>query len=157
MRWNQGARVGNVAAGSPRASRTCTRVSSGRNSTGKQTVKVGAGAIVGIASPSRCGDAKPREQRLCVALRGLWRRRGLLRGREAEDLCLELLDGELEVGDAGGGQAFVGARDKVVNLGLVLLEPRVDLVLVYAPGALGLGKDEVEEKEEAEVAVEGDP
>lgn len=51
----------------------------------------------------------------------------------------------------------MGARDKVVNLGLVLLEPRVDLVLVYAPGALGLGKDEVEEKEEAEVAVEGDP
>lgn len=138
MRWDEGARVGNVAASSPRTSRTCTRVGSSRDSTGKQTVKVGAGAVVGIASPSRCGDAKPREQRLCVALGGLWRRRGLLRGRKAKDLCLELLDGELEVGDSGGGQTFVGARDKVVNLGLVLLEPRVDLVLVYAPGALCL-------------------
>lgn len=154
---DQGARVGSTTAGGPRTGGTSTGVGSGGDGTGEQTVKVGAGAVAAVAGPPRCGHAKPREQRLGVALGGLGRRRGLLRGREAEDLCLELLDGELEVGDAGGGQALVGARDKVVNLGLVLLEPRVDLVLVYAPGALCLGEDEVEEEEEAEVAVEGDP
>lgn len=51
----------------------------------------------------------------------------------------------------------MGAGDELVDVGLVVLEEGVDALLVDDAGALGLGEDEVEEEEETDVAIEGDP
>jgi hypothetical protein len=97
-------------------------------------------------------------------LRGLWLRGGgggggggLWGGRHAQDVGLEQLDGAVEVGDACAAQALVGRGDELFDGGLVLLEARVDVFFVDEAGALGLGEDEVEQEEEADVGVEGDP
>lgn len=51
----------------------------------------------------------------------------------------------------------MGVGDEVLDLALVLGEERVDVGLVEEAGALGLGEDEVEEEDEADVGVERDP
>lgn len=51
----------------------------------------------------------------------------------------------------------MGRGDEVFYLLLVGVQPGLDVGLVDEAGALGLGEDEVEEEEEAEVGVEGDP
>lgn len=63
----------------------------------------------------------------------------------------------LDVGDAGGAEALVGRGDEVLDGGFVVLEPGVDVGLVDDARALGLGEDEVEEEEQADVGVKGDP
>ena len=47
--------------------------------------------------------------------------------------------------------------DKVLYLLLVVVQPGLDVGLVDDAGALGLWQDEVEEEEETEVGVEGNP
>jgi len=47
--------------------------------------------------------------------------------------------------------------DEVVNLLFVMVEERVDVVMVDDLRALGLGKDEVGEEDETDPAVEWDP
>jgi len=51
----------------------------------------------------------------------------------------------------------VGRGDEVLDGLLVVVEVGLEVGLVEDAGALGLGEDEVEVEEEAEVAVEGDP
>lgn len=76
---------------------------------------------------------------------------------EPKNLSLEQGDSLLEVGEAGVLEALVGAGDEVFDFGLVFLEVGVDVGLVDDAGALGLGEDEVQEEDEADVCVEGDP
>lgn len=47
--------------------------------------------------------------------------------------------------------------DEVLDCAFVVLEPGVDVGCVEDAGALGLREDEVEEEEEADVGVEGNP
>lgn len=112
-----------------------------RDGAGEEVIKVGA--RVAGRCPPRSGDAKPGEERLGVRLRsgsGSGRRGGFgLAWGQAEDVCLDQLDGALEVGDTGGLEAVVGFGDKLFDLGLVVLEKRVDVCLVNDTGALGLG------------------
>lgn len=51
----------------------------------------------------------------------------------------------------------MGRGDEVVDLSLIFLEEGVNVLLVDDAGALGLREDKVEEEQEADVAVEGDP
>jgi hypothetical protein len=51
----------------------------------------------------------------------------------------------------------MGAADELLDLALVVLQERVDVVLVEEAGALRLRENEVGEEEEADPAVEGDP
>lgn len=83
--------------------------------------------------------------------------RGWGGGGQAENVGLEQLDGLLDVGDAGGAEALVGRGDEVLDGGFVVLEPGVDVGLVDDARALGLGEDEVEEEEQADVGVKGNP
>ena len=71
---------------------------------------------------------------------------------QTKDVGLNQLDGALEIGDTSGLEAVVGAGDEVFDLRLVVLEEGVDAGLVENTGALRLGKDEIEEEEEAEYA-----
>lgn len=83
---------------------------------------------------------------------------GSVGGRgEAEDVGFEVFNRLLEVGDTCCFETVVGRGDEFLDGGFVFFESRVDVFLVDVPGALGLGEDEVEEEEEAEVGVEGDP
>lgn len=51
----------------------------------------------------------------------------------------------------------MGACNKFVDLRFVLFKPRVDLLFIDDARTLGLGKDEVEEEEEANVSVKWNP
>lgn len=83
---------------------------------------------------------------------------GSVGGRgEAEDVGFEVFNRLLEVGDTCCFETVVGRGDQFLDGGFVFFQSRVDVFLVDVPGALGLGEDEVEEEEEAEVGVEGDP
>jgi hypothetical protein len=52
-----------------------------------------------------------------------------------------LLDSELEIGHSGSSQALMCACNEVVNLRLILFKVGVNIFLVEASGALGLGED----------------
>lgn len=128
-----------------------------RDGAGEEVVEVGAGVTGGC--PARGRDAKPGKQRLGVGLRSRGRGSGGfgLAWRQAENVRLDELNGALEVSDASGLEAVVGFRDEFFDLGFVVLEEWVDVGLVDDAGALGLGEDEVEEEEKADVGVEGNP
>lgn len=152
--WDQGPRIGEILAGRATCARIrrCARRSC--NSTGQQVIEIRAG-VTG-PGPLRSRNTKSREERLRIALGFGRRRRGIGRWH-AEDLGLEGLNGELQVGDSGGSETVVGACDELVDLGFILFKPRVDLLFVDDARTLGLGEDEVEEEEEANVSVKGNP
>lgn len=51
----------------------------------------------------------------------------------------------------------MGAGNELVYAGFIICEKRVDMFFVENAGALGLRENEVEEEEQAKIAVEWDP
>lgn len=83
---------------------------------------------------------------------------GWLLGRwKAEDVGLEVFDGLAEIRTSRGLEATVGAGDELIDTVFIVLEERMDLFFVEDAGPLRLGQDEVEEEEESDVSVEGNP
>lgn len=129
----------------------------GRNSGGEQVVEVGAG--ISGPGPCRCWDTKAGKQGLGVAGWTNWHSAlgcGLGWG-ETQDFGLEELDGVTEIGDTSSLEAVVCAGDELVDLSLVFFKEGVDFLFIDEAGALGLGEDQVEEEQQADIAVEGDP
>lgn len=133
----------------------------------EEVVEVGADRRIAARGQPPCGgQLEPVEQGLGVAARllgggdvgvGIGVSGFFGRGRHAEDLGAEQLDGVLEVGHACGFHFVVGGGDQVFDLGLVVFEVGVHVGRVYDAGALCLRENEVEEEEEADVRVEGNP
>ena len=84
-------------------------------------------------------------------------RRRLLLDRDTEDVGFYKVDGLFQVRKSGGAGTVVSRGDEGLNVGFVVGEEGVDVLLVDGARALGLRKDEVGEGEEAEVGVEGEP
>ena len=115
---------------------------------------------VGGGGPARGGEGEAGEEGLGVGLRGLGfgRCRGGGWGRgQAQHVGPEEVDGALDVGDARGTEALVGRGDELFDGGFVFFEARVDVFFVDEARTLGLGENEVEEEEQADVGVEGNP
>ena len=51
----------------------------------------------------------------------------------------------------------MSTRNELVDLVFVLFEPWVDVLFVDDTRTLGLGEDEVEEEDETDIRIEGDP
>ena len=76
---------------------------------------------------------------------------------DSEEVGFYVVNRLLEVGETGGAGAVVRGGDEGFDVGLVVREEGVDVLLVDCAGALGLREDEVGEGDEAEVGVEGEP
>ena len=74
-----------------------------------------------------------------------------------EEVGLDEVDGALEIREPSGAGAVVCGGDEGFDVGFVVGEEGVDVLLVDGTGALGLWEDEVGEEEEADVGVEREP
>ena len=63
----------------------------------------------------------------------------------------------VEVAETGGGEALMDLANEDVNVLLMLDDEGLNVRIVEKFGALGLGEDEVGEKDEANPGVEGEP
>ena len=74
---------------------------------------------------------------------------------DSQQILLDEVDCALEVCETCGLGTIVGGYDEVVNVLFIVGEEWVDVGLVDEPRALGLGEDEVTEKEEREGIIAG--
>jgi hypothetical protein len=111
---------------------------------------------VQVVAASCSRHVEPRHEVLRVALAG-GRLRSALSRRKAHDVDLDPLDGLLHVCKARAPRPLVRVRDEVVNLALVVVQQRLEVLLVQEGGALRAREDQVEVQEEAHPGPEGDP
>lgn len=77
--------------------------------------------------------------------------------RKAQDFGLEHLDCHLDILEAGRLRPVVALADEVVDLALMVVQERLNVLLVQERCALRAGKNQVEMCEEADPRVEGHP
>lgn len=109
----------------------------------------------GITGPC-IGHIEPGHEVLSIALALSRRRSGLLR-RKAQYVDFGPLNGLLQVCEAGALRPVVGVGDEIVNLTLVVVQERFEVLLVQKRCALRSGEDQVQVNAEAQPGPERYP
>lgn len=107
------------------------------HSTSQQAEEIGA-YIARSGRPRCCGDVKPSEERLRIALVGGRSGRLGFAWGHAKNIYSQVVNGLSEVVDASRLEALMGAGDELIDLRFVFAEEGVDVCFVEHSGALGL-------------------